>query len=87
VVDKSADGSGAGNGGGAMSKAYLAINRCPNHGCFSISIDNETGGTRLTDNKCCGRWDIVKRFPMTEKQLRNIVIEIECASEQLESEE
>jgi hypothetical protein len=65
----------------------LAINQCPEHGFYSISLDDERGGLRLTPSKCCGRWQMVKSWRMNAKQLRAIVNELECAVEELERED
>lgn len=57
----------------------LSLNRCPVHREFMAIMldeydDNEqTGtGTRLTPSKCCGRWDTIKSWPLTKKQLEEI---------------
>lgn len=65
---------------------YLSICKCPEHGTWMLSVDDEGGGTRITSSKCCGRWDVVKRFPMTAKQLREAAAELECNADQLEQE-
>ena len=65
---------------------YLTINRCPTHEVYSVSIDDEGGGTRLTPGKCCGRWIEIGRWPMTAARLREIANEIECNADQLEHE-
>lgn len=38
----------------------LRIYRCP-HGFWALILDNPDGkgGLRVTDGKCCGRWDRV----------------------------
>lgn len=43
----------------------LAINRCPDHGTYSVSIDAGSGGTRVTPSKCCGRWVVVKEWALS----------------------
>lgn len=65
---------------------YLTINRCPQHGAYMISIDTDTGGTRLTEDKCCGRWHEIKRLPMSAKRLRDAAVEMECHADQMEQE-
>ena len=65
-----------------MSKHSLAINVCQDHGVWSISIADDSGGIRLTDGKCCGRWEVVKSWPLTARLAENIVTEIESAREQ-----
>lgn len=68
-------------------KRWLSINRCPEHSDFwSISIDSDSGGTRLTSAKCCGRWHVVKRFEMTPEKLRDIATELECEADQMRRE-
>jgi hypothetical protein len=68
-------------------KRWLSICRCPTHRDFwSISIDDEHGGTRLAGSKCCGRWTIVKQFLVTPEQLHEICNELECEAELMESE-
>ena len=44
----------------------LAINRCHDHGVWSISIDGETSGTRATPQKCCGRSSLVVEWTLSE---------------------
>ena len=63
---------------------YLTISKCPTHDFWAVSIDDEGCGTRLTPAKCCGHWEVVKQFKMTAQQLRDAVIELECAAEQME---
>lgn len=65
----------------------LAINQCPNHGYYSISIDKESSGTRLTNGKCCGRWKVIKEWEMTVKELRKIIIKLEYAIDDIERNE
>lgn len=63
---------------------FLSIDKCPAHGFYAISLDDDSGGHRLTPSKCCGRWERVKAWKMDAKQLRDIAIEIECSAERLE---
>ena len=53
-----------------MGKA-LALDRCP-HGVHAICLDDEDRGTgtRLTPAGCCGRWERVMAFPMSDTALR-----------------
>lgn len=63
---------------------YIAISRCP-HGVLSITLDDEGGGIKLVPTaRCCGRWNTVKQWPVTAAELRNIVIDLENAIEDLE---
>ena len=65
---------------------YLAINRCPNHGVESISLEDEDGnGVRLTGHKCCGSWTMVKKFQLNAHLLRAAADEFESAA--IEAEE
>lgn len=43
---------------------YLAINQCPTHGYWAITVEDNVSGERITPSKCCGRWDTVKRWPI-----------------------
>lgn len=65
----------------------LVINKCPEHGIYSISLDDDGGGLRLTPGKCCGRWAPIKAWEMNAKELRQLANEIECAAEELEHED
>jgi hypothetical protein len=50
-----------------VSHFVLCLNRCP-HGVESISLDchGDIGrSTRLTTLKCCGRWNAVKEWNVT----------------------
>jgi hypothetical protein len=58
----------------------LSLDKCP-HGMFAISLNSEHSGTRLTPNKCCGRWDEVKSWKLTSTQLREIANEFTCAAD------
>lgn len=62
-----------------MTKHSLAINVCQDHGVWAISIDDESGGIRLTDGKCCGRWEVVKSWPLTHRLAEAIIVETQCA--------
>lgn len=62
----------------------LALNRC-RHGVEMISLDHNGGGTNLTGNKCCGRWDVVKEWPMPANLMRDAATELEAAAEEEES--
>lgn len=57
-------------------KLMLSFNRCPSHGYESISVDaiekdGSGSGLRLTDGKCCGRFDTVRSFPVTVATLKD----------------
>jgi hypothetical protein len=58
---------------------FLAYRECPVHHWHSISFDisfegEERGGQRLTSSKCCGRWDLIKRFAVDPAQLAADII-------------
>lgn len=64
----------------------LTIENCP-HGVFAVSLDDgdKSRGVRLSPQKCCGRWDRVKAWPMTAANLRAIAEELEQAAEDIDS--
>lgn len=64
-----------------MSKLYLSVNQCP-HGVYSVSIDGDRTGTRVTSSKCCDRWEEVQSWPLTAEMARMIVGEILCRDEE-----
>lgn len=69
-----------------MSTKRLTINRCPAHGWWSISVDDDGGGVRVTPSKCCGRWDEVKTFPLTGLQWQELARLAEEAAEESDAE-
>lgn len=52
----------------------LALDECPLHGRRCISIDNETKGfgQRVTQGKCCGRWERKHAWVLTEREWRDL---------------
>jgi len=44
----------------------LSLDKCP-HGMFAIALNDEDKkiGTRITSNKCCGRWNMMKTWKLT----------------------
>lgn len=43
--------------------AYLAVNQCPKHPkYYSVSVDDEDFGRRITPSKCCGQWRTLHRW-------------------------
>lgn len=58
----------------------LQICKCPEHGHWAVTVGDSDGGTRLTPTKCCGRWTIVKAFPMTPGALRSVAEDIVAES-------
>lgn len=55
-----------------MNEKGLAINRCPTHDWWAITIEDEDGGIRVTPFKCCGRWDTVTAFRLSERDWREL---------------
>lgn len=64
-----------------MAVRKLVINKCPTHGYWSVSIDDEHGGTRVTRSKCCGRWDTVKEFTLSQSDWQELAMLAEQAAE------
>lgn len=54
-------------------RIWLSIDQCPIHRYWAISLVDETGGVRLTDSKCCGRWDTAHKFAMTPSKIQSII--------------
>ncbi len=63
----------------------LAINRCPTHGFWSISVDTATTGVRLTPSKCCGRWDTVHAWTLSAWEWRRVGEQARIAAEAVET--
>lgn len=72
---------------------WLAVYRCPNHPDFlSIHLDEtengeDSTGTRLTPGKCCGRWDRVTRWRLTETMAEAAVEELTVALEEIRAQD
>lgn len=66
---------------------YLAINRCPIHGFLSVSVDDESTGVRITPGKCCGRWEIIKQWPISQVDVEEIDIAKQEAEDDRENGE
>ena len=65
-----------------MSQKFIQIDRCPVHPEFyAIAVGDEHSSTRLTPSKCCGRWQTIKQWPLTPRQIDDIVTEIQCLDE------
>lgn len=59
-----------------MSEAkFLSINVCSRHGVYSISVDGDNGGTRVTPSKCCGSWSTVKEWKLSERNWLDLASE------------
>ena len=54
---------------------WLEIMRCESHGFWSIMVNKDTGGTRITPSKCCGCWETVAKWRMTGEEIRSEVEE------------
>jgi hypothetical protein len=64
-------------------RKYVTLCRCPVHssivdgrlmGYWSLCLDDEDGtGTRLTRGKCCGRWETVKRWPLDQVNIDELI--------------
>jgi len=65
----------------------LVINQCPTHKWWSISVDYDSGGVRVTDGKCCGRWNVIHSFPMSPRLWKELAMLAEQAAEDTESAE
>jgi hypothetical protein len=63
----------------------LVINRCNRHNFWSVSIEDEDGGTRITPGKCCGSWSTVKEFNLSASDWRDIEKEARLAAEAMEN--
>ncbi len=60
---------------GGMVKCSLSIDRCPSHGRYAISLNDEHGGTRLTSGKCCGLWRTIHEWEMEANELQDLIQE------------
>lgn len=65
---------------------YLSICKCPEHGVYSINIDNYIMSTRIIGGKCCGRWIEVMRWYVTETELREISNELLFNADEIEKQ-
>ena len=54
----------------------ISIMKCARHNVYAISIDDESGGTRLTPMKCCGSWTTTHSWPITERMIETIAEEL-----------
>ncbi len=64
----------------------LSINQCPDHGFWSVTIDWDRGsGLRVTPGKCCGRWQEIKSWKLSERDWRELINAAECALEETEA--
>ena len=64
----------------------LSYDECPTHRFGAICLNSSEGhGRRLTSSKCCGRWDTLKAFRMSPRDLREAAEEFLNAAEALEA--
>ena len=61
-----------------MADVQLAVIMCPLHRVRGLQLVLPYGGVRLTQGKCCGRWDTVETFTVNAEAL---VDEVESAVE------
>ena len=67
-----------------MSETRFSIGRC-RHGMEFLFFDVGHSGLRVTSAKpCCKRFDTVKEFPVTERDMRELVNAMEEAIEAIE---
>lgn len=56
----------------------IEIRRCPSHGFWAIVLDEGDGcGRRLTSGKCCGRWDLVKAWPLKDADVQDMIDDLQ----------
>lgn len=61
----------------------LAINQCPTHKLWSISIDDADGnGTRLTPSKCCGHWKVIATWKLSKREWEELAETCHNAAEE-----
>ena len=65
---------------------FAALYKCPTHGFTALALENGDGGTRFTRGKCCGRWEVAKRWPLTLSDLRELSRLADEYAEALEEE-
>lgn len=54
---------------------YIGHYTCPAHDFHSLCVDDtaDIGGTRVLGGKCCGRWELVKRWPVRSKDVDELI--------------
>jgi len=68
-----------------MNDVWLGIWECPIHSQPAICVDPigvEMAGQRLTPGKCCGRWDLVRRWRVSASRLIEQITEEATAEEE-----
>ena len=65
-------------------RSYLEISRCPVHKWYAVIVGTDDSGIRVTPSKCCGRWDLVKRFNLNARQWTELAELATIASQQEE---
>lgn len=63
----------------------LVINQCHSHGVYSVSVEDENGGMRITPSKCCGSWSTVKEWALSKSDWLDLAKEATKASEAMDS--
>lgn len=57
---------------------YLAIRQCPSHrDYYSVNVEDDDTGERVTPSKCCGRWDLLRRWPIDDFMRESILNALE----------
>jgi len=51
------------------NKFKVKLLKCPEHGYECLAINN----TRITDKKCCGKWEEQRTFVVLAEQLESII--------------
>lgn len=55
-------------------QGFISIRYCEDHDTYGIFLDDSYGGRYLlTPAKCCGKWNILRRWPL---QLGNLIKDI-----------
>ena len=50
----------------------LSIDKCPIHGYWAVSVNEESFGRRVTPGKCCGRWDTVRQWKLSKREWKEL---------------
>jgi hypothetical protein len=52
---------------------HITISACPRHPkTMAVTFDTATGGMRVTGDKCCGQWNVVRKWPLTADRIADI---------------
>ena len=53
----------------------LCINKCSQHGVYSISVEDGGGcGDRVTPSKCCGSWTTLHKWNLSVDHWKEIAL-------------